>query len=75
MDPMIAAAAGSGVTLISALVGFWMGKKTVRPDERVFTELPASTEDSDILNTPELFEELVNKEEDKDARVSTIRNG
>lgn len=58
------------LNLLSVLIGFWMGKKTVRPEERVFTSEKVSNDDSDIINTPDLFHELA-QEEEKDERIKT----
>jgi hypothetical protein len=65
------AGAGAGLVLFSVLLGFWMGKKTVRPTERAFKTEKVTNEDSHILDTADYFEERTNRE-GNDERVKTI---
>lgn len=68
---LVAVSAGAILTLVNILIGFWMGKKLVRPEERVFMTDKVTNDDADILDTVDMFEELTNKE-DNNERVETV---
>lgn len=61
------------IVLVSVLVGFFMGRRTVLPPEQPVITTPFYDDSGkDVLNTPDIFSESVNELEDKDERVSTL---
>ncbi len=68
----ISTVSGVALTLFSVAVGFWMGKKTVRPEERVFNQEKITNDDKHILETPDYFEERLNREGSTDASIKTL---